>query len=684
MPFLKKLALFIHRSGHEGSLASRRNQGRIKSQLFLISQLIIVALFIFIIFRQFQLWLHSKPNVTLTRADWHFVYEDSPTPCDPFLPSVKNCFANPKNETLWASATTYHSPENKSRLEALNGKPFWIGVVIDPLDLENAFRIRANELSLGIIRGSYFVWVDGIFYLENVNFERRPITVTLPITKLSQTEPLRIAIRVQPERLATQADIFPTDSLEGFSTTVHAHMNRELAIFWEKAQPLALFIASLLFATFFFIFWFYAQEKQEYFYVAIYALINAIFQMRKMAILHGLFNTDFNLSIDIFFRYMEGTFGAIIGMAFARTRKIILQISVPLGLLGSTLLAFSFSADSAQFKLSYYWSHWSITLGCALGAAVCLLQSYYLSTIKAKEESFRPRIRRLILFGFGLFMAAVFYNTSSAHAVNALNTMAISKMGQFGLVFYLILIAVLDFREQKLLYEKTPISRYHRRTVLPEKVSGAILIVDLKNSELLLHMGAKSGESGKWVESCLSYMWTAVIHNGGIVLMTEGDQLRAFFDDEHCANSILSALKATDEMGENLALLEKQLEQHFNGGETLPQITFRGAIASGEIRPVWQEMEDARFASWVEAGTTHPFLESARMMELERNYHSPRSVSQIVVAEEVAEKLQSRSEVLEGRWTLRNETIVGKHEKQYTIAIYSPGVNNYVLQQFVS
>jgi hypothetical protein len=50
----------------------------------------------------------------------------------------------------------------------------------------------------------------------------------------------------------------------------------------------------------------------------------------------------------------------------------------------------------------------------------------------------------------------------------------------------------------------------------------------------------------------------------------------------------------------------------------------------------------------------------------------------------VAEKLQSRSEVLEGRWTLRNETIVGKHEKQYTIAIYSPGVNNYVLQQFVS
>ena len=61
-----------------------------------------------------------------------------------------------------------------------------------------------------------------------------------------------------------------------------------------------------------------------------------------------------------------------------------------------------------------------------------------------------------------------------------------SKIGHFIIIAYLGSIGLAEFRDQKLLIEKTPISPYHRLEHLPERLHGAILVIDLKNSEALL------------------------------------------------------------------------------------------------------------------------------------------------------------------------------------------------------
>jgi hypothetical protein len=102
--------------------------------------------------------------------------------------------------------------------------------------------------------------------------------------------------------------------------------------------------------------------------------------------------------------------------------------------------------------------------------------------------------------------------------------------------------------------------------------------------------------------------------------------------------------------------------------EEAPSLRFRGGMAVGDIRPVWQEIAGARQAAWVEAGANNPFVESARLMELERKVEDNKSRSLVVLSEELAGKLDSKTV----RWFRQGLELSGKHGVRYRLAVYAP------------
>jgi hypothetical protein len=240
-------------------------------------------------------------------------------------------------------------------------------------------------------------------------------------------------------------------------------------------------------------------------------------------------------------------------------------------------------------------------------------------------------------------------------------------MALLGLVLMIGRIIVTEYREQGLLVEKTPVSPYHSRSPLPEKLDGSILIADLKNSELLARVGAAEGDAGKYVNQCLSHMWTAVLEAQGIILATEGDQLLAFFDGAAFPTPVLAALGATEGIMRNLRLLEER----FRPLEV--QLDFRAAITVGAIRPVWQEMGKLRQPSWIEAGSTNALVECARLMELERQVNAPGRRTLVILPQSQLAPVLGTSPELREKVLFEQQTRASKHSTIYTFAVYAPG-----------
>ena len=308
----------------------------------------------------------------------------------------------------------------------------------------------------------------------------------------------------------------------------------------------------------------------------------------------------------------------------------------------------------------------------AAGAAACLAQSTYLSVAGRSGARLPSRMRRLAFVGAAMLaLAAVEWTIAHDRYYAFTLRVLFANFGQFALLVLLGVIATRDYREERALIEKTPTSVYHRRPSLPERLHGAVLVVDLKNSERLFRLGAHRGEAGSMVEACLSHLWSAAIAEGGVVLQTEGDQLRAFFDSDEHAEPAASALRAADRMSEKLQELAERFADQGFAAEGRPSIDFRGGVAIGEIAPVWQEIGNTRYASWIEVGTMNPFVESARFMELERKLEGAPQDTVVVLAEDAARRLKAFE--TSGRWFIPGCPFEGKHGRMYRVVAYLPG-----------
>ena len=110
-------------------------------------------------------------------------------------------------------------------------------------------------------------------------------------------------------------------------------------------------------------------------------------------------------------------------------------------------------------------------------------------------------------------------------------------------------------------------------------------------------------------------------------------------------------------------------------------LNFRAGAAAGEIKPVWHERGGERHASWAEAGSSHAFVESARLMDLERQVApGDAPASYALFLEAAARELDGtgatparrREGDAGGSWKVRELELTGKHAQRYTVAVWAP------------
>jgi len=660
---LKKLSHLIRRPVTEQPCST---DDHIRVGIFVILFGVIIILFSTLFLQQTYSWRKASPTITITKHDWKLLQTTPPTNICGTAASVNaNCPAHPSNPRLW------HSNEGRfTESGSVKKKPkkdFWIGAEINEAELKKAKSAQANELILGWVFGSFEVWVNGNRFASIAIETKSPTIIPLPISYLDEKN-LKIAFLIHPDSEFGSADTLARPWSEGLATPEQSAAFRSAANFWKTSRPFALFLLNAFFSLLFVLLWRIHRKKQEYLYFAVYGAVCALVQLRLTDFFYGSFNASQTRAIDLFLYTSEGTFGLLMALSFARSRRKILHWGNFIALALPWILYFPLESMQMVNHLNLFLRKWYIPLAHILGAFACLLQAWELKSHNTSRIN-KTRLYHLYYFAIGMTVISALYFFQAHDWMSLVGQAISSRFAHFIILFLLGSIAMREYKEEKKLLERAHVSRYHRMDPLPQFISGAMLSVDLKGSERLFQISAKNEEMGNLVETCVSHLWSTVLANGGIVLQTDGDGLKAFFDKTDCKNPIQSALLTTDMMKTRIDEFRQQLQyQEIIPSENFP-IEFRAGIALGEIKPTWQQVDTMKVAGWTDTGEQGPFVESSRLMEVERQLPEGTNISIVVLSEESTRLLPVETN-LKGSWEVKSRRLVGKHNRIFLISAY--------------
>ncbi len=673
---LIQLISHLYRRPNEMETMTSKSALRGRWLFFIAMTLVLVIPMGIALFSNILSWTNFKADIPLPRSQWVALYEETFVPCDFDATLSPACLANPINPKLWDSPLNrVDQQDHKRRVAERPEKEYWIGVALTPEQMREVLTKQANILVLGQILGTFRIWVNGKQLLSGMAHDNEPIALPIPIPWFGQSQPLRLAISImQTYRLGDSPDLLEEGQRLGLTTKAGSTSWKRYYDFWLNSRPLVFFALNFLLGWLFFAIWSVAPEKAEYFYIAFMSMTFALFQMRYVEIYYTTLSRYWVNRIDMPMGILYAFAGMLAGFSFARLRPVILKFSFWFCLFLCAIAPF-FAHDMRMLALITYYSRTTVAnLANLIGGMACYLQAYYLYANLEDRIRLRLRIRRLMMFGTGLLISIALNQVVFAGGSPTILKMFFGKSGPFFLMLSLGLIALSEYRNQTKLAKSMPISKFHRLNPLPDFVRGALLHVDLKGSEKISRQGAKLGKAGDLLEMIVSHMWMAVSQNGGIVLQTEGDAILALFPAGEIEIPISAAFKAVDSMRENLLALEQRfLAQGITDMVPESGIHFRGAISEGDIRPIWQTYGGTRLASWAETGHGNALVESARLMELEREV-APKlgnNSTIVIVTEELKKNLPAMS--FKGKWAIERETLLGKHGRPYDIAAYQIG-----------
>ena len=644
--FLQRLSAWIRRP-QTGVTPAFDFENKSRTLAFLLLFGSAIVLFSFLFYERMQKWEKASPLVPIAEAQW----------------KLRTCESSPCSDVkLWTSKESRFAAPGILRQKPK--KDFWVGAEISGDDLKRAQRAGANELILGWAYGDFEVWINGVKFTHVLVEEKSPVIIPLPPEYLKHF--LRVALLIHPSSEMGTPDTLAKPWTEGLATEEQALAFRSAAMFWKTSRPFALFFLNALFSILFFLFWSVQKQKQEYVYFAIYGAISTLVQLRLTDLFHGRFTASETWLFDLFLYFGEGTFGLLMALSFARARREIFQWGTALALILPWMAYLPLDTTNALRDTNTFLKQWYVPSAHLFGAAVCLLEAWSLQSMDIAAR--KIRVPRLLIFALGMTLIAVFYCLQANDWISPFGQAISSRFANFVIVFLLAGIAMREYRQEKWLLERVHISSYHRMNPLPNSIRGTLLSVDIKNSERLFQISAGK-EMENLVETCLSHLWSAVTANGGIVLTTEGDGLKAFFDKSKHSDAIVSALRTIDQMKARLNEYQEQLQ--YQEIANLGSFEFRAGIASGEIKPTWQQRDGLEVAGWIDCGDRGPFLESVRLMELERQFEKANESVAVLNANE------SKSVTdLKGHWIFENHRVVGKHNRIFIVSAYQPAGKN--------
>jgi hypothetical protein len=671
MGLLKSIALTLYHPRRPSEAPTR-----VSKSVFWVPFTLIALAFILQMSVAIYRWSRYSPKVRIEPSQWRVLYEDAEKDCSLDEAVDSDCPAHQANSELWGSSLHPRTSEGNDAIQNHPSQRFWLGAEISAHKVQEAVSAGADILLLGWLKGDYQIWVNGHYFFHGDASDLDPIAVTLPHSAFLHSGPMSIAIRVAPKYGAYDPVKFAGDMPVGLSDPTNANAYRSFFSFGKKVRPFAIFVLFFLVSITFYKLWVSNRKKAEYFHFSMYNLVSALGALASsdlfLQILPLKISSRFILGLSLF----QGILGAVLGFVFARSRPHYTRVLIAIGGMGALIAsALSFSSHPLV-KPEFAEVAWIGAFLHVLGASACFIQAAYLRGLQKFGIDHSSRIRKLLIFGSGLVLVSAF---SIAGTVSYTTAMIFSDFLQVALIAILGGVVLFEYQRDRELIEKIPVSQYHRLPELPQCLSGVVLLVDLKDSESLTHFSLSQGRSSNdLVSQCLSRIWEEIVQAKGTILATEGDMVSAFFDANHFENAHETALRATDRIKAALSGLHLGLMEQGLLPEGYGELNFRGAIASGDIRPVWLETGVTRMAAWEQVGSSAPFLRAARYLELEREASEGKAISLVITAESVQAEAEATKTILSGEFSFSNRSLTGKHGVTYRVSGYRPGCSKVV------
>ncbi len=590
-------------------------------------------------------WHSLKPEQAISPGAWNFSYNygDSTPP-----------------EMLWLKGNP-RLPQSKRAPFDQKEESFWIGTVITPSMLLSAKKLEADHLHLGWVNGGYELWLDNVQVLAS---DLPGDQIVLDVKdRLNANFPLKVALKVKNSELRSRPDnlshFYGRELGEGFFSARSWEQYEKLLGFTRNVRPTILSLANAILSLFFFFLWLAAPMKRELFSMAVYTLVGAAFQLLLVNGLSAGLRYEPAAFLNTVLVYWEGLAALIVSYSFARKYRYEAYLW-SMALLAPLLGIYFYHNHPAQYFISRIFHNWINPACYIIGAAICAREWLIV------KDRVRSRAKRL--FGFSATLLGIgmvnLFDGFFWSSLPFLENVLLLNFFNFALVLFLAAIEITEYKHERRLLQKTPISPYHRHSVLLDRVAGVMLTVDLKNSESLFRL--ETNEEGI-MGSCLSILWNAVLEFGGITLSTEGDSLVAFFDAANIANPLSGATMSLLKMNRDIALFETQLRERSAIPE-LVSIRFRASVVAGAIKPIWHDQGEVKIPSWSDAAGSLCFLESARLLEIEKSLAETKDSNGILVASGIAEQMSSMHLEL----VLANTSRPGKHGKEYHFSVFRP------------
>ena len=663
MKFKKSL---IEKTDQVAQILYRENGAKKKSQLsrdIVMNALVISSLLggLILLWNKFQ---DSQYLATLevAPARWSFMAEAAPADCWSDKRATV-CPASPANPELWNAPIKRRSPEYHRFLSDDLKKPFWLGLRIMPAELKRANSLGATRLMLGMLYSGYEVWVDGARiqvgdFLEN----DMPIAIDLTTERLLEEKPLHVAIAVfRSGKMHTiDSDWFvPT---MGFFTSKNSDQQIRWTAFANDTRYYVLFAVFFLFGLIFRYAALIKKTSVEYSAAAAYSLVLAFSQFIIADSTFRLLGPGFYYPMLNAMLFAEIFAVVGFGLAFSRGPTRVLKsvsLAIPISFL---VLLIGSKIVNDNGRITEFIIFWLTPLAYLAAGSFCLLQYVSLKINSVTITSSKRRRTLLASMSFIFIVVAISFiaETLRAQAVETHWARILAVIPLYILTTSIAAAVQKNYR----IFETTSISPFHKLSPLPESVSGIIINLDLKGSEKLFRTGANEEVGGTIVSTVLSQIWGRFASTGATVMQSSGDDILLIYPDEDFSTEPGLWYKTLCEVHEELQLIAQQLADSHPELSTLRRIEFRAAVARGAVRPLWRMIGTTRVPAWVEAGNKNVFVDTARLLELERSSVKPAAkvAGSMLIVDETLETELKGIPGLE----LKSFTGEGKHGRAYS------------------
>lgn len=622
-PYLLKLAQSMARTPMEATSLGSDRSHYIRLGLALTLILPGVGLIVWAYVSEIHSWgVDAQPTIPVGRSEWRVLLreENASEGCHRSKENSR-CVASSASGPLFQSKLSRMSPEAKEAIVRGTASTFWMGAEISPEKLHTAAVDGANQLVLGYILGSWELWIDGRFYSASTFAEgRMPIRVSIPMQRLHQKNPMRIAIKIVNEGNSVRPDKFNFQNIQsGLSTPANSE-RAMLAMTYMRGGQNHLFLGVYSAFTFILLgFWMLTRKKMEYLALSLVAFIGMLRSCLDVEFISSHFRLDQILHFRLALITLTAGSVVYLGAAFARLNRKSLLFSLAI-FFCATLGYYSKSLSPAGLIQSINsGSNW--LLGGSFLVAALLAVSQFLA-LKASAASAPSRLRMSTLAHFVILASGTgSWILLERHLVGG-EYFRYQIYALIALSYFTWLI-LKEYRLQERQLIANPVSKYHRSLQLPEKISGVVVCFDLKGSEKLFSASIPGMAPGEIVHLAISHIWGAAQERGGVVLSTAGDSIQVFFEQGDTTKAAIAAI-------EQASTRMNALTEQFRTLAPLPEIQFRAAISIGSIRPVWAEVGGEKKAEWRDATEHLLFLEQARLLEAEKSLANLSDGSSIV------------------------------------------------------